>query len=91
MSKIRFGKIVANAGEAFFVTLAGVLTVDSLANLEVPPHLLLITALVPGIIQFGLTFCREWAKAEEDVVAPVNPGTPKTKLTNVLTYLVLQD
>lgn len=92
MGKIRIGKIIANAGEAFFVTLAGVLTVDALASLEIETHLMLITALVPATIQFGLTFCREWAKAEEGKSTSINPIIPaKIKLAKILDYLVLGD
>lgn len=92
MGKIRVGKIIANAGEAFFVTLAGVLTVDALAQIGLEPYQLVITALVPAIIQFGLSFCREWAKAEEGNSTSINPVIPaKIKLVKVLDYLVLGD
>ncbi len=68
--KIRLRKILANSLEAFFATLAGLFTADAFLNLPVPIEMFFIAALIPAGIQFGLTFCHEWGKAEEEACQP---------------------
>jgi hypothetical protein len=68
--KVNYKKILANSLEAFFATLAGLLSADALLNLSVPLEVLAVAAIVPAGIQFGLTFCHEWGKAEPETCEP---------------------
>ena len=64
--KINYTKILANSGVAFFTTLSGVLTADALLNLKIALPDFLVIAFIPAVIQFGLSFCKELGKVEEE-------------------------
>jgi hypothetical protein len=64
--KINYTKILANSGVAFFTTLSGVLTADALLNLKIALPDFLVIAFIPAVIQFGLSFCKELGKMEEE-------------------------
>lgn len=61
--RINWLKVGANAGVAFFSVLAGTLTVNAICDAKVPLGLLLLAAVFSGLIQAGLAFCKELAKA----------------------------
>lgn len=65
--KIHWHKITANALVVFFSTLGASFTMDSLLDLVgIPTWYFLGIALIVSGIQFALSFCQAWAKAEEE-------------------------
>lgn len=76
--RINWLKVGANAGVAFFSVLAGTLTVNAICDAKVPLGLLILAAVFSGLIQAGLAFCKELAKAAGGRGGPTadrrNPG-----------------
>ena len=82
--KINYTKILANSGVAFFTTLSGVLTADALLDLKIALPDILVIALIPAIIQFGLSFCKELGKMEEEQEGGGGRGSKRNSPTHVL-------
>jgi len=64
--KINFRRILANSLEVFFVTIAGIATANALMDMNLKPETLVIAAVIPALLQFGICFTHEWGKAEEE-------------------------
>jgi len=77
---VNWGKALANGGVAFFTSLAGILSLDILTQVELPPIGILVGALISGGIMAGLAICKTWQEEESE-----NPGTSCKKGTSYLT------
>ena len=86
--KINYTKILSNSGVAFFTTLSGVLTADALLNLKIAVPDFLIIAFIPAVIQFGLSFCKELGKIEEEQEGGGSKGSKRNNPTHVLSGTV---
>jgi len=82
--KINYTKILANSGVAFFTTLSGVLTADALLNLKIALPDFLVIAFIPAVIQFGLSFCKELGKMEEEQEGGGSKGSKRNSPARVL-------
>ena len=56
---INWTKILANGGTAFFTTLVGILTMDSISSTQVSIQFTIGAAVLIGFIQAGLAICKE--------------------------------
>ena len=63
--RVNWLKVGANTGVAFFSALGSTLTVDALCGHKIPIEMLLLASLMTGLIQAGLTLCREVAKVAD--------------------------
>ena len=92
--KIRWAKIIANAGVAFFTSLSGIFTIEAITKADIPLETLVFGALVVAFINAGLSFMKELAKEEEEkeIKKKSNPdpsnNSKKSKLDKVLSYMV---
>lgn len=59
MMKIKWIKVCANAGVAFFSTLSSLLTFNALVASEIPKEVILPASLLVAVIQGGLSLCKE--------------------------------
>ena len=74
--KIHWGKIIANAGVAFFTTLSGTLTVEGITKANVSLEVYFGASLIAAIMSAGLSFMKELAKEEEtQETKKSNPGS----------------
>jgi hypothetical protein len=62
---INWTRIVANGGTAFFTTIAGILTMDSLTNTAVSLQFTVGAAVLVGFIQAALAICKELSLESE--------------------------
>jgi hypothetical protein len=88
-------RIFAVSGTAFFATLAGLLSVEALSNGAVPIGLLIPGSLISAGIQGGLALCRELT-SECDIEEKTKKGTiglclhtNRTRATFYLNHLLL--
>ena len=81
--KINYLKILANAGEVFFVTLGGIATTNAIFKIDIPLEAFLVMASIPALIQAGINFCHEVGKAAEESDAPNKLGVIKTQIAKV--------
>ncbi len=97
--KIHWSKITANALVSFFSTLLASVTLKALLELSVPIWYFLGIAIMVSGIQFGLSFCQAWAKAEEEENhskvclknTPISLYIKWKKISDILSNLVLFD
>ena len=60
-------KILANSGLAFFTTMSGILTADSILKTNFPLENILMTAIIVSSIQAMIAFFREILKENKEV------------------------
>ena len=62
-----WAKILANSGLAFFTTMSGILTADSILKTNFPLENILMTAVIVSSIQAAIAFFREILKENKEV------------------------
>lgn len=78
---INWTRILANGGTAFFTTLVGILTMDSISNTQVSIQFTIGAAVLIGAIQAGLAICKELSmEAQPPNGGAVNPACKIPKL-----------
>ena len=87
-------KILANAGLAFFTTMSGILTADSIIKSNIPFEHILISALVVSSIQAAISFFKEVIAEDKEVANDLKKGRKgmvcwKTKAFSLLDNFVL--
>jgi hypothetical protein len=89
---INWIKILANGGTAFFTTLVGILTMDSISNTQVSLQFTISAAILIGFIQAGLAICKELSmEAEPPNSGTVNPGCKIPRLKKGFISAFLND
>ena len=80
--KINYLKILANAGEVFFATFAGVATADALFKINIPYEQFLFIAAIPALLQAGINFCHELGESARESEPAANPNA-KTRIVSI--------
>lgn len=88
---MRWIRILANSGLAFFTTMSGIFTADSILQANFPLEYVFLTATIVSSIQAAIAFFREILKENKEVEKDLKNGKKGTACWKTKTFSILEN